>query len=133
MKCLITITLILLFSTVAYAQTTWYVPDDFPKIQGAISSSSVVDGDTVIVRSGTYEENIDFSGKDVVVKGADGAAVTVIDGGKLDSVVTFQSGETAAAVLEGFTLTNGSGTVSGSKTYGGGVYCLSSSPLLFHS
>ena len=30
---------------------TWYVPDDFPTIQGAISGAST--GDTIIVRPGT--------------------------------------------------------------------------------
>lgn len=36
----------------AFAQTTWYVPDDFSTIQGAISDASVVNGDTIIVQIG---------------------------------------------------------------------------------
>ena len=60
MKTAFFIALILCFPAIALAQTTWYVPDDFPTIQGAISDPMVVNGDTVIVRPGTYVENIDF-------------------------------------------------------------------------
>lgn len=54
-------------SAICSAQTTWYVPDDYSTIQGAISDVSVVDGDSVIVRPGTYVENIDFLGKAITL------------------------------------------------------------------
>jgi parallel beta-helix repeat protein/predicted outer membrane repeat protein len=117
---------------------TIYVPDDYPTIQGAIDAS--VNGDTVIVKPGTYVENIDFLGKDIVVKSSDGPDVTVIDGGNpsnpdLGSVVRFMKQEGPRTVLAGFTVTNGKGMYieysSGHWGYfGGGIYCFSSSPTI---
>ena len=70
----IAISLLVLISTNA---ATIYVPDDYPTIQGAINAA--VDFDTIIVRPGTYVENIDFAGKAITVKSEDGPDVTVID------------------------------------------------------
>ena len=67
------IILITVFIIPATGSTTTYdVPDDFSTIQGAISDASVVDGDTVIVRAGTYVENIDFLKKALTVKSEKG-------------------------------------------------------------
>lgn len=68
-----------------------FVPDDYTKIQDAINAA--LDGDTIIVRPGTYVENINFSGKAITVQSEQGTAVTTIDGNQAGSVVTFQSGE----------------------------------------
>ena len=87
---------------------TIYVPDNYTTIQGAIDASS--NGDTVIVRPGTYVENIDFVGKATTVKSELGAAVTTIDGNQSGTVASFVSGEDSDSVLEGFTLKNGTGT-----------------------
>ncbi len=97
-----------------------YVPDDYATIQEAILFS--VRGDTVVVRPGTYTENIDFLGKAIVVRSEEGPGVTIIDGGRAGSVVTFQSGEDSTSVLDGFTVTNG---MAGE---GGGIRCVDSSP-----
>ena len=40
------------------------------------------------------------------------------------SVVTFQSGEGLDSVLEGFTITNGTGTEGPQGIRGGGIYCV---------
>lgn len=108
--------------------STIIVPDDYPKIQEAVNAA--VDGDTVLVSPGTYVENIDFIGKALTVKSSKGAAVTTIDGGRNGSVVSFSNGEGNGSVLEGFTITNGSGTFSGPYTYGGGIYCWFSTPTI---
>jgi predicted outer membrane repeat protein len=116
---------ILALPTVALS-ATWYVPDHFSSIQGAINGSA--DGDTIIVRPGTYVENIDYSGKDLVIKSEWGPYVTIIDGNQAGSVVSFTFAKDQSPVLEGFTIRNGS------AAEGGGVHCyLYSSPLLFNN
>src|SRR5687768_12704811 len=97
-------------STVA-AQTTIRVPDDQPSIQAAINAA--LNGDTVAVAPGVYSERLNFLGKAITVVSDGGPAVTVIDGGRGGTVVTFNSGEGRAAVLRGFTVTNGGGFPGG--------------------
>ena len=105
---------------------TIYVPDDYTTIQAAINAA--VNGDTIIVRpdsvnGGPYVENIDFRGKAVRVRSELGRGATTIDGNQAGSVVKFVNGEGPDSVLEGFTITNGSGTLDDQWTYGGGIYC----------
>jgi hypothetical protein len=105
------------------------VPGVYPTIQSAIDAASA--GDTVRVAAGTYVENIDFKGKGILVTSSDGAALTVIDGNQAGSVSKFVSGEGLDAVLEGFTLTNGSGTEDGYGLFhGGGIYMEDASPTI---
>ena len=70
---------------------TLNVPQDFPTIQAAINAAQ--NGETVLVAPGTYVETIDFHGKAITVTSAQGPSLTIIDGGRLDSVATFVSGE----------------------------------------
>ncbi|MBT3221616.1 MAG: hypothetical protein HN348_21250, partial [Proteobacteria bacterium] len=98
------------------------VPTNFSSIQDAIEAAT--DGDVICVESGTYFENIDFQGAAVTLMG-DGPLSAIIDGGGLDSVVTFNSGEGASSQLEGFTLTNGSASIGG-----GGVNIFAAAPTL---
>jgi hypothetical protein len=128
--------LLLLPSSVIAA--TLQVPLPYPTIQDAIDAA--LDGDTVLVAPGTYVENIDFLGKAITVKSDQGPEVTVIDGGNpsnpdYGSVVTFKSGEGLDSRLEGFTITNGSGTylTSYGFHYGGGIFCTESSPTIVHN
>ena len=92
------------------SQTTWYVPDDFPAgIEAALQDPSVVNGDTIIVKPGTYHENISFPGKAVTLKSEQGPDVTVIDGDMIDNVVSFSGSCTNDSILDGFNITNGYG------------------------
>ena len=125
------IALLLIITPSAASAATIRVPGDHPMIQASIVES--LDGDLILVAPGTYAENISFIGKAVTLRGEQGAAVTVIDGGLTGSVVTFSSGEERAAAIEGFTIQNGSGTYyelyPGYMAYcGGGIFCVGSSP-----
>jgi hypothetical protein len=118
--------LLLLLVAAPSAALTVYVPDDFPTIQSAIGSS--INGDTIIVRQGTYFENIDFLGKAITLRSEKGTKFTFIDGGKplnpdFGCVVIFQNNEGRDSVLDGFTITNGTGKLVNTYRIGGGIYC----------
>jgi hypothetical protein len=84
---------------------TLYVPAEFPTIQLAIDSAN--NGDLVLVYPGTYYESINFLGKNITVRGADGPLQTTITNERTVTLVSFDHGETHDAVLEGFTLSGG--------------------------
>jgi len=80
----------------------------FATIQAGIDASS--DGDTVLVAEGTYTENINYNGKNIVVGSlylttSDSSYIssTIIDGDSSGSIVVFESFEDSTAVLNGFT------------------------------
>jgi len=93
------------------------VPDIYSTIQAAIDASW--HGDVIIVRPGTYEENIDFKGRNITLQSTDPenpavAAQTIIDGQGLGPVVSFGGGQSRETKLLGFTITGGdAGTSSG--------------------
>jgi hypothetical protein len=129
------VTLLLLFT--AANATTWYVHPDstLNSIQDGIDLCS--SGDTVLVGPGTYVENINFNGMAITVMSEYGQDTTVIDGSSpanpdTGTVVTFDSGEDVTSVLDGFTITNGTGTLDPGYGYiGGGVLCnYNSSPII---
>ena len=64
-------------------------------------------------------------GKAITVESSGGAIATIIDGGELASVVTFQSGETSASIITGFTIQNG--LAANTVKTGGGIAVLSNS------
>ncbi|MHC4990181.1 MAG: right-handed parallel beta-helix repeat-containing protein, partial [Planctomycetota bacterium] len=108
---------------------TLNVPADEPTIQAAIDVAAA--GDQIVVAPGVYQETIDFGGKAIVVSSTAGALATTIDASGLDaSVVTFANGEGPKSLLEGFTLTGGTGTDTGGSRRGGGIYCSDASPTI---
>ena len=111
-----------LFGRFAYGAATINVPADKPTIQAAIDAAST--GDTVLVSPGTYKENIDFHGKAIALVSKNGPAVTIIDGGNLTTVVTFDTSESLTSQLRGFTIRNGS------TSFGAGIFMLGASPTI---
>ncbi len=88
------------------------VPDKYETIQEAINAAE--DGDEIVVGVGVYRENIDFNGKNIILRSTDPddpevVDQTIIDGGGSGTVVSFRSGEGEGAVLSGFTVTRGNG------------------------
>jgi hypothetical protein len=139
----ILILLLFLFSSFSFA-TIINIPADQPTIQAGINASA--NGDTVLVQPGIYVENINFNGKNIVlgslfltVGDTSYISNTIIDGSQPShpdsgSVVSFVSGEDSTSILSGFTLTNGTGTIT-QYTWdnnvipiraGGGVFCYNS-------
>jgi len=119
--------LFLTFLIVPHAASarTWRVstgggPADAPTIQSAIDSAAV--GDTVLVGPGTYLENLRIVAKDIVLKSEQGFYATTLDGSGQSESVIYLSGQSQAAVFEGFTITGGTGHVRGSSIDGGGAF-----------
>ena len=85
-----------------------FVPTDEPTIQAAVDAAFL--DEIICVEPGTYLENVVLGGTDVHLVGLYGAGATTIDGQAAGSVLTVNAGESAATVIEGFTITNGAAT-----------------------
>jgi hypothetical protein len=105
-------------------------PADFSNIQAAIADAN--DGDTVEVQPGTYtgsgNRDIDFKGKAITIKSANGPKSCIIDCTANEYEphrgFTFNSGEDGNSVLSGFSITNGY------QSDGGGIHCYQASPTI---
>jgi uncharacterized protein (TIGR02145 family)/uncharacterized delta-60 repeat protein len=129
----------------AYVGPVWHVSTEgsdetgdgsqetpFASIQAGINTSQ--SGDTVLVQPGNYIENINYSGKNIVVgsltlttRDTSFISQTIIDGNQSGSVVTITNGEDSTAVLSGFTITNGF------AVNGGGIYIDGGSLFISHN
>ena len=98
----------------------------FATIQRGINAAN--GGDVVVVADGLYagsgNRNLSFGGRIITLRSANGPANTIIDCQNAAQGFVFQNGEGPAAVLDGFTIINGS------AQRGGGIYCLGSSPTI---
>ncbi|HCO95571.1 MAG TPA: hypothetical protein DIU00_16750 [Phycisphaerales bacterium] len=116
-------------------------PADFNNIQAAIDTAN--DGDTVLVAPGEYliTEPITFKVKAITVRSKAGPEATTIRMSESPSdpdrasVVIFENGEIETSVLEGFTMSGGTGCLweyppSPGDFFqaGGGIFCIDSSP-----
>lgn len=125
--CILCIFFYLLCLEISFAATI-YVPSGQPTIQAGIDAAQ--DGDTVLVANGTYRGegnvNIDFLGKEITIKSANGANTTIVDCQSTPETrgFIFQNQETNKAVLEGFTIRNGI------HDFGGGIHIYDSSPTI---
>lgn len=95
-------------------------PADFQSIQAAIDSSW--HGDTLIVKRGTYAEQIVFNGRAITVRSEDPDDAGVVQGTVIAATsgfsVIFDFSEDASSVLQGFTI------------MGYGISCEGSSPTI---
>ena len=108
---------ILLISPAPAGAAEWSVrPDgtgDLPTIQAAVDSAAV--GDEIILEDGTFtgagNRDIRFRGKDVIVRSRNGVTAVTLDSqgqtGDPHRAFRLDAGETAAARIEGITITGG--------------------------
>ena len=101
---------------------TLQVPGHYSTIQEAVNGSKP--GDTIIVASGLYHENITIYKTPITLKSVAGAKNTIIEGSGTSSVITF--GENCRSVIDGFTITS-INDINATALKGGGIYCASSS------
>ncbi|UCC79309.1 MAG: right-handed parallel beta-helix repeat-containing protein [Candidatus Zixiibacteriota bacterium] len=156
----------IIFITVAYIifisafcwGTIINIPQDYPTIQTGINAGT--NGDTVLVHPGTYVENVNFNGHNIVLGSlflttgdTSYISATIIDGDSAGTVVTFDQGENNTAIITGLTIQNGyvigpggircsyssptinKNIIRGNITYGaagggGGIGCISSSAII---
>jgi len=130
--CLVTwmiIQFIFLISSLNAA--VWYVHPDstLNSIQAGLDTASA--GDTVLVAPGTYKENIvwpSVEGIDLVSEfGPDSTIINANSAGRAIKMAQYLS---ATTVIDGFTIINGWATGTSPNDYGGGIYCLNTSPLI---
>jgi len=70
------ILLILVAGVVDAESATIYVPDDYSTIQAAVDAANP--GDTIIVRDGTYTENVNIDKDHLTIKSENGAKKTIV-------------------------------------------------------
>jgi hypothetical protein len=122
------------------------VPTTYATIQQAILASA--NGDTVLVAPGTYFENLNFRGRNVVLtsrfylaKDTSFICSTIINGSlpihaDSASCIILNHNEDSTVVIQGFTITGGLGSkwfdVHGAGTYreGGGIITEFASPII---
>ena len=110
-------------ATVNPANRTWRVPTDAPTIAAGLDSAA--SGDTLLVEPGTYNEGGLVVDKNIIILSEAGPESTLVDAQHTHTSVFTLNGVTSDTRLQGFTI-RGAQTV----TTGGGIYVLSSSPVI---
>lgn len=98
-------------------------------VQAAIDAAAA--GDSIIVRPGTYDGSLNLRGKRITLRGEMGADRTTLTSSlPQTSVMLCNSGETWDTIIEGFTVTGGTGSTFGYWNVGGGMRIENSSPTI---
>jgi len=134
-----------------YKRNRTIIVEPDQSIQDAIDEA--IDFDTIEVKDGEYKEQINFNGKNIIVKSVNGPQHTYINGENCNRVVVFDSKVSNDARLEGFTVLNGKAYDGGGVSitsgaaptiskciikdnyasgYGGAIYCYNASPKLIN-
>ena len=115
---------LLVLPAAARAQSVRHVPAQHPTITAAIAAA--VDGDSIVIASGTYRETLVLNGKAITIisqaarAGAERAAdSTIIDGGGAPRVVLVDRTQRKPVALVGLTIQNGDDCI-----YGHGIFHL---------
>lgn len=103
---------------------TIHVPGDHPTIPDAVQVA--VDGDLILVGPGTWSNTVNFRGRDITIRSTDGPEATAITSDPGRACIVIADGE--EAVLDGFTITGGTGMPYLGSLVGGGIYIESASP-----
>ncbi|MHC4304350.1 MAG: right-handed parallel beta-helix repeat-containing protein [Planctomycetota bacterium] len=104
----------------------------FDAIQEGIDNA--VNGDEIVIADGLYygpgNRDLDFGGKLITVRSANGPANCEIRGSMQHRGFLFMNGETADAVVEGVTISASAPPLDPDAGYGGAIYCSQSSPTI---
>lgn len=103
------------------------ISNPFASIEKGINT--IAANGTAIVLEGTYYENVNFGGKNIILRSTNPddpnvVTSTIIDANGSGSVFVFDSNEDANSVVSGFTITDGN------AFQGGGIYIHSASPTI---
>jgi len=92
----------------AAGAATIYVPDDYPTIQEAADAAS--SGDTVVVRDGTYTENVNVNKDHLTISSENGAQTTIVEAANSSGAVVDVNAD--HVTISGFTVKGASGLAS---------------------
>ncbi|MEM7038262.1 MAG: right-handed parallel beta-helix repeat-containing protein, partial [Bacteroidota bacterium] len=98
-------------TSAGYGQTTYVVSTAGPIFDIGTALGMAVSGDEIIVMNGTYssvnDRNLNLTGRDILIRSQSGPANCTIDVSMGGRAFIFNSGETSAATIQGFTIING--------------------------
>lgn len=108
------------------------IDDPYFEIQFAVNQSS--HGDTILLQEGTYIENVDLGDRNIILssnyvfdRNPLTIVQTVIDGNQEGPVIRIPGDQDQGCRIIGLTITNGGGNANG-----GGIYILSTCPVISH-
>jgi len=132
MRKTVYLTAIMIISPIIAFATVINIPADYPTIQQGINASA--EGDTVLVQPGTYFENINFNGHNIVLGSlflttGDESYIssTIINGDSSGAVITLSDFENSSSFITGLKIMNGGGV------RGGGIICEDANPNITHN
>lgn len=135
MKRLIYLTAAVLTASLSFAAVI-HVPADQPTIQAAIDAAAA--GDTVTIAPGTYtgtgNRDLDFNGKNLVVKSDDGPSTVTLDcegsASEPHRAFVLHSGEDSSSVIDGLTIRGAYWSWASWQNLGGAINCNNASPII---